>query len=318
MRTPRSFFTLICGLALLASAASAAEPKNRPVVPDLVVGSESSKSFIVEGAFRPAGKDGFVFQIVCDGEKQFSCIYGVSDRVPLLISNGNTTLFYDFVSERIKFHPSCYIGGGFPLNKAKDGLLAQLGFKTKNEKNKAKMLGPEICLNMLFEQFDFTTATAADGTITYSSTGERKLIVKLDPREKNSFQFVQKLEDDDSPFLEIKARLINQPIPAELFKFPDHTKFPKQLNVVEMEDHRGIEGAVNSFREMEYYFVKFSLMLSSDEEFLKEMLPNEDVAGLLKRDAKFGKLYRQALAAQGIELREILKPTVDMKEAKSK
>lgn len=319
MRTQQIVFVILSWLSPLASLAHADEPEKLPVLPDLAVGSGLTKSFVVEGVCYPDGIKGIAFRVVCDGEKQFSCIYDIADQVPIFLSDGSHTLVYDFGNKRILDYLSSYGNGGCDYDFEKRNFAYNMSIKSKNEENKQEILGPAFRFgNMIKRAGSFKTEVAADGLVTYTSELDQALIIKRNPQNPDSFKLVFAFPEKDGAGMIIDARLINQPIPEELLKFPDLKKFPQKLKVVEYEQKKtGLTEMARYLTEMKYFFGKLAL-ISDDNESLKELLPEEDPVQLRKRDAKFGKVYRKALADQGIVMREYTKPQTAKKPAKSK
>src|SRR3954452_4816610 len=104
-----AIFALILSPARANDAAPAAADAKPPEVPALIVGAKPPmpQSFVVEGFSRSGADRGLGFRVATDAKRQICVLYDAADGTPLFLSDGEQTLIYDLVENRILQIPIC-------------------------------------------------------------------------------------------------------------------------------------------------------------------------------------------------------------------
>src|SRR5689334_12315369 len=99
MRVVASLLVVFCAASpVLAEDA----PTTRPIIPALIATTQPAPTrFIVQGITRQSKTGGMAFRVAVDGGRQRSALYDPADGTPLFVSNGDDTLIYDLLGDRI-------------------------------------------------------------------------------------------------------------------------------------------------------------------------------------------------------------------------
>lgn len=307
----RSFLIAVALLILMmgATPAPAAAPSTKPAVPALIVGAGSPKSFIVNGITRLSRAGGVAFYVATDGRRQLCAAYDSIDGTPLFISDGQQTLVYDLARSRIVRVPSSrgHVQVDWRVQEEKPLEYAfgvRFELKPENLKNTVAFFRVD---RFAAGASSLTNVGGKGNVQSYAATRRDGGVesLQIEPGNSGWFRFTSMHAGDDFCSLELEATDINGEVPDAALAFPDAKKFPTDVHLVELEP-KMLPVFLTLLRDGGLFMTKLGTRYATDAEMregAEKSLPSINWDELRKRDASFGRAYREALAEQGLRLR---------------
>lgn len=293
-----TLWLLVAPTALLANEPS----PDRPSVPALIVGSESSPPFVVDGVCRFAADGGFAFHVATDGQRQVCAVFDPVDGTPIMFSDGQRMLVYDLQNNRVVCLSQCiaevHVDWDIAAKKRPE-FRAGFYFNTKKEK---------LAEHVSYFRIDKHVSTATFiGRKTYREDGSTNFlavrgegIVETICTNSHGFEFRRWKRGKDFYRLILHAQYVDLEFLDVAFAFPELDKLRSEITIAELESRnpltlgrylKSLQGAMAKLA------IANSKMIGDSAEF---ELPNLDWDELRRRDKELGRRYRDALANQGI------------------
>lgn len=281
-------------------------PAPRPTVPALVVGTLPPKSFVVNGMVRSSVTGGMAFYVATDGVRQVCAVYDPSDGTPLFLSDGRQTLVYDLANSRVVRVPTSRGNVRVDWEPGKEKPLS-FGFAV-SVKSTAEQLEKE---NAWFRIDRFIAHTPAlkhlgeDGRwelFAAERAGGSIESLQVQPGDPSQFRFASTGRGESFHRLELHATKIGGPLPDDALAFPDPKRLPKEVNLTDLNEQT-LPTFLAFLRDGRAWMAKMALAAGPDgRKDLEQVMPGADWEAMRARDAKFGAVFRTALAEQGVKL----------------
>ena len=304
MTRSKSVALILVVTLLLTVFAAAAAPATKPAIPALIVGTAPPKSFIANGICRFSAGAGLGFHVAWDGSRQVCALYDASDGTPLFLSDGGQTLVYDLTNSRIVRVPVSrgYVRIQWNPQEVKP-LSFSIGVDLKSDPQKLeessawfridRFVAATPQLKPLGRQgnSDLFAAERKDGSVESLQVG---------PPDAGWFRFTSMSGGESFYRIELHATHIDEPLPASALAFPDAKRFPADVNLVDL-DQQLLPAFVVFLRDGHAWMTKLAVSGGPTvQDSVGKTLGNVDWAELRERDARFGAVYRKALAEQGV------------------
>lgn len=301
-----------------ASLAHAEPPPDRPVIPALIVGADAPRSFIVRGIIR-GGQDGggVAFYVAVDGEREVCAVYDPADGTPILLSDGRQTLIYDLENAqllrvqnfrsyfRIDFEPD-----------ARKPLMFRFGAEIRTApEHDAKSASYFRLDRFAASRETFAIHHDDDGKLVFSnaSADGGTQTIRVRPDDLTTFTFASVPPNAALPNIEVHATHIGVPLPPEALTFPDPHRFPKETGITQIDEVK-LRTLLPLIRSGKSMLAKIAIADPSFRKMAHGTMPHANWTELRERDARFGAIYRQALADQGLILPTLPHPTTQPAE----
>lgn len=293
---------VFCAPSVSTAAAPVEAPRpvevSLPVPPDLAVPPLTFErgvrgaaiSFVVEGALRINGTNSVVFRFAKDGDRRICIIRDGSDGTPFMIADERRMLVYDLTPSKIVLAPG--IGANLSVdyddeNEKPWRIQCGWGFAASDGINEQPKLRIDRFLSAC--RTSMRCRREGDGTLVLTANGKTWNTLRLDPTDTSRFSFTHECADDGTR-LEVGVTRIGQPIPEEIFRFPDVDALAQDGFLMRVED--SLQARLRYAGTLAGLH-KLGLSIGGTVSD-----PNEQ-AEILRRDRELGSRYRAALVRQG-------------------
>ena len=307
--TQRLFALFIFAVVPLLSTAAArgdAGKSPRPTVVALTAPPEGRTSFRVAGAFRESAASGVGFRVAFDGKKEVCCVFDAADGTPLYLSDGRQALVYDLLNFRVVRAESsfAYVKVDWEAGHERP-LVFGVGAALVIDATHRSRVGPTFRLDRIVTASgEALKVVERNGDVIVFAAERPKVAVEAIQQSATDptwFRFFSALHDQAFYRLDLTAQHIGQPVPAgEMRGFPDLAKLRQEMNLIEL-DAQQVAEFIAGEKKGPAWAVKLALAAGgSMREAAEKAVPGLDWGQMRRRDEVLGKMYRDALAKQGI------------------
>lgn len=293
-------------LVAVAVTPSLAGPATRPAIPELVAGPRWTTPFVARGVAGERGEECFGFVVATDGTRQVTSVFDPDDGTPYFISDGRETLIYDLLNNRIVRLAGSYGNFGLlwdpmkpsPFNVACNITAGRPGANTHTAWFQIDQWAK------LVDGIKVVSTTTEWTTYGDLRTAGQVSLVEIKPNDASVVRFFS--FRDGTPMMRMEASYVGGAVPAEFLTYPDAAKLPDDLHVTRVPPDQ----AEACMTKMASYLFVPKIALNATPTIRAAIDKQSEAAGvpafdwdvMRLRDRTFGRAYRAALKAEGVDL----------------